>query len=146
MSEDEDVSSGLDAITDAQRRLDDMAVMFYTYTGIIQRDAPPTARVPDELDELPADEAARSELLSKIPDYANDILRASKDMSAAIDRISRELETDHDKRRAALASSDDKSVQAGVQLKDAASAVETLLAELRQAVAHTETEADFVVT
>lgn len=146
MSQEVSDSLPLDAISAAQRKLDDLAVMFYTYTGVIQRDAPPAARVPDEVDELPADEAARADLASKIPEYANDIVRASADMSAAIDRIAKELELDDEKMRASLSCADDDSVQAGLELKKAAEHAESLLGRVRGAMSETEREVDSVLS
>ncbi len=68
-----DAEAEIDSLSQLQRKLDDLGVMFYTYVGIIQRDAPPTARAPDESDEVQNDEAMRKELAEKSPEYAKDI-------------------------------------------------------------------------
>lgn len=60
-------------MTKLQRKIDDIGVMFYTYVGIIQRDAPPAARPPDEADEIPNDAAMVKKLTENTPEYAKDI-------------------------------------------------------------------------
>lgn len=63
----------VDSLTQLQRKIDDIGVMFYTYVGIMQRDAPPVTRPPEEADEVANDEQMRKELAEKAPEYAKDI-------------------------------------------------------------------------
>jgi Sec-independent protein translocase protein TatA len=143
----------VDAVTSAQRRLDELAEMLYTYVGVIQRDAPPSARAPDEADEVAGDDALRADLLAKIPEYARDVVRASGDFSKAIDRIAKDVEAEigdaegetgevgeanAGRQRALLVKAEEASVSAGSQLRHAANGVENLLAQVRDAISKTE--------
>jgi Sec-independent protein translocase protein TatA len=123
----------VDAVTSAQRRLDELAEMLYTYVGVIQRDAPPSARAPDEADEVAGDDALRADLLAKIPEYARDVVRASGDFSKAIDRIAKDVEAE-----IGDVEGEEASVSAGSQLRHAANGVENLLAQVRDAISKTE--------
>lgn len=62
-----------DALTRLQKKMDELGVMFYTYVGIMQRDAPPISRGPNDVKETVADEAKRKELAARAPEYAKDI-------------------------------------------------------------------------
>jgi hypothetical protein len=138
LNETDDVASELDALTETQKRLDDLCVMFYTYIGIIQRDAPPSSRAPDETDEIPGDEASREELRQKIPEFAADILRTSGDIDAAAKRIADEYEADAGDERRILAAADEDSASAGVELSTAGKNLTQLLFRVRDAIYETE--------
>lgn len=73
MDDPQSSEQDVDSLSQLQRKLDDLGVMFYTYVGIMQRDAPPAARPPDENDEIQSDEIMRKELSEKAPEYAKDI-------------------------------------------------------------------------
>ena len=62
-----------DSLSQLQRKIDDIGVMFYTYVGIIQRDAPPTERASDKADSLANNQKLRKELAEKTPEFAKDI-------------------------------------------------------------------------
>lgn len=63
----------MDDLSHLQKKLDEIGVMFYTCVGVMQRDAPPAARAPDEADETANDNAMREELAQKAPDFATQI-------------------------------------------------------------------------
>lgn len=135
-SGDEGVPANEDSLSLLQRKLDDIGQMFYTYIGILQRDAPPVARGPDEADEASADKKARAELEAKVPEYAMDIVQTSKDIDAAIDAIEVELrEVAISGERAALERADTDSRAAGNQLETAATEAKNLLADVRGVIA-----------
>jgi hypothetical protein len=152
--EDRTETVAVDAVTCAQRRLDELAEMLYTYVGVIQRDAPPSARAPDEVEEVPADDALRNELLAKMPEYARDIVRASSDVNRAIDRIAEEVEAeivDEDvareaanscenssRQRALLLKADEESIAAGIGLRNEANRADKLLSQIRDAICQIE--------
>jgi hypothetical protein len=128
----------LDALTEAQKRLDDLSVMFYTYIGILQRDAPPSSRAPDEMDELPADKAVRAELRTKIPEYVSDIVRTSREINTSAQRIADEYEADAGEERSVLAEADADSMSAGTELSTAGKDLTRLLHRVRGAIYETE--------
>jgi hypothetical protein len=136
--EADNVAPEQDPLTETQKRLDDLCVMFYTYLGIIQRDAPPSSRAPDEIDEIPGDEASREELGQKIPEFALDILRTSGDIDAAANRIADEYEVDAGEERRILAAADEDSACAGVELSAAGKNLTQLLCRVREAIHETE--------
>lgn len=62
-----------DPLTQMQKKMDELNVMFYTYAGIMQRDAPPIARSPEESRQIEVDEIKRKQLIARAPEYAQDI-------------------------------------------------------------------------
>ena len=62
-----------DPLTQMQKKMDELNVMFYTYAGIMQRDAPPIARGPEESRQIEVDEIKRKQLVARAPEYAQDI-------------------------------------------------------------------------
>jgi hypothetical protein len=107
--------------------------MFYTYLGIIQRDAPPSSRAPDEIDEIPGDEASREELRQKIPEFVLDILRTSGDVDVTANCIADESEVDAGEEHRILAAAGEDSACAGVELSTAGKSLTQLLCRVRDA-------------
>lgn len=124
-----------DSLTQLQRKLDDLGVMFYTYVGIMQRDAPPEARAPDEADEVANDDAMRKELAEKAPEYAKDVVRTSKEIDELIAKVESDLALAGGDEKAALVTADAESVAAGEGLDEAAAAAAKLLADVRGVIA-----------
>lgn len=124
-----------DSLSLLQRKLDDLGVMFYTYVGIIQRDAPPEARAPDEADELPNDEAMRKELAEKAPEYAKDVVRTSAEIDALIATVEADLALAGGDEREALRMADAESVRMGNGLAEGAEGAQRLLADIRGVIA-----------
>ncbi len=121
-----------DTLTEVQRKLDDIGIMFYTYVGILQRDAPPAARAPDEAEEAGNDAATRAELASKVPDYARDIINTHQELNALIDKL--DVPTP-DVERAELQRANAESLAAAVDLDAASKEAAALLADIRNVVA-----------
>lgn len=129
-----------DAVTAAQRALDALAVSMYTYVGVVQRDAPPASRAPDDQEETPADESARRDLAARAPEYVAEILQASDAVAQSIERVREEVEGDGEQQRKALLEAENASVEAGKKLKHESRAVESLLERVRHAICLTEQE------
>lgn len=121
-----------DTLTEVQRKLDDIGIMFYTYVGILQRDAPPSARAPDEADEIKNDSLARAEIAEKVPDYARDIITTHQELNLLIDKLvvpTPEIE------KSDLERANAESLAAAVDLDAASKEAATLLADIRHVVA-----------
>lgn len=125
-----------DSLSQLQRKLDDIGQMFYTYVGIVQRDAPPSGRGADDGGDQSGDAAQRAELFSKIPDYARDIVQTSKDIDATIDAIEAEMrELPPTAEKPAIERADADSLAAAKQLEEAAVDANRLLADVRDVIA-----------
>jgi hypothetical protein len=130
--------ASIDAVTATQRRLDELAVLMYTYVGVVQRDAPPASRAPEDAEEAAADDAARAALAVRAPEYARDIVRASQAVADAIARVEAEIGDDVDVVRAELAEADRVCVAVGEELKREAGEVDVMLQRVREAISVTE--------
>lgn len=129
-----------DDLTRLQGKLDDLGVMFYTYLGIIQRDAPPTERAPDEADEEAGDEQMREELMTKAPGFAESIVSTSMEIENIIDSIDSRMKMYRGKERELLDTANYESRKAGEDMNEAAEKANKLLASLRQAISARENE------
>lgn len=114
--------------------------MFYTYLGIIQRDAPPVARPPDEADEVANDVVVRKELAEKTPGFAKDIVQCSRDIDGLIDEIEQNMTTIEGKERELLDAANFESVQAGEEMNEAMDDAQKLLSSVREIMVARETE------
>lgn len=128
-----------DAVTAAQRRLDELAVLMYTYVGVVQRDAPPASRAPDETEEEATDAAARLALSARAPEYARDILRASRAVGEALERIDEEVGSTDGGVREGLIKADEEGREVGESMKAEAEKARSLLESVRKTIAATET-------
>lgn len=135
-------AGSVDAVTFAQRRLDELAVLMYTYVGVVQRDAPPAARAPDEADVAREDAAAREMLCQRAPEYAADLVRASTAVGEAVGRVEKEVlaggGADEAAVRERLVRADERCAVVGNEMKAEAARVEVLLGRVREAIAVTE--------
>lgn len=129
-----------DDLTRLQGKLDDLGVMFYTYLGIIQRDAPPTERPPDEADEVASDQKLREELMTKAPGYAESIVATSVAIENIINNIDAKMKMYRGKERELLDTANYESQKAGDAMNEAAEKANKLLTSLRQAISARENE------
>lgn len=130
----------MDDLSRLQKRMENLGVMFYTYLGIIQRDAPPVSRPPDEADETANDEAMRKELAEKTPSFARDIVQCSRDIDALINEIEGKMEDLDGKEREILDTANFESVQAGEEMTEAVDDAQKLLTSVRHIIAAREAE------
>lgn len=130
----------MDDVSRLQGKLDDLGVMFYTYLGIIQRDAPPRERAPDEADETANDRKAREELRQKTPGFAKAIVQTSMEIEKVIDDVDGKLNEYNGKERQLLERADYDSKQTGEQMIQAIDSANKLLSNVRQVIAARETE------
>lgn len=138
--EEKEDLGGLDDLSLLQKSLDELGEKFYTYIGIIQRDAPPISRPPEELDEVAADETARKELLTKTPGFAREIVAGSRAIDALITSIEQKMSTLEGKEESLLESANFESRQAGEEMAEAVDDAQKLLANVRDIIAARETE------
>lgn len=125
-----------DAVTAAQRALDDLAVLMFTYVGVVQRDAPPASRAPDDQEEVAGDEAARSELAARAPEYAAEVLRGGEAVRRAVERVA--LEVEGGREREEMLRAEKESVCAGEGMAEEVGKVESLLERVREVICKTE--------
>lgn len=130
----------IDDVSRLQAKLDDLGVMFYTYLGIIQRDAPPSERPPDEADERTNDQKLRDELREKTPGFAKSIVRTSVEIEKLIDDIQIKMKTHSGRERQLLDTADFQSKQAGKEMIQSVDNATKLLTSIRQAIAVHENE------
>lgn len=131
----------MDDLSRLQKKLDDLGVMFYTYIGILQRDAPPITRAPDETDELPADAKMHDQLSKKAPEYAADIVACSREIDQVISEIDAKMLQQDGKERTLLDNANYESVQAGEEMTEAVDDAQKLLASVRDIITAREGEA-----
>lgn len=141
MAEKEGDDNKADNVSRLQAKLDDLGVMFYTYLGIIQRDAPPSERPPDEAEENGNDEKARAELNEKTPGFAKSIVQTSVEIEKIINDIEVQMKLFTAKERDMLEAADFESRQAGDEMTEAADDASKLLASIRQVIAVRDNEA-----
>lgn len=140
MNEKDDEQEKMDDLSRLQGKLDDLGVMFYTYLGIIQRDAPPSERAPDEADEVANDQKAREELTAKIPGFAKSVVQTSMEFEKIIDEVETKMKSHTGKEREMLDTANYESRQAGDEMTEAAESATKLLSSLRQAISARENE------
>lgn len=138
--EGKDDVGGMDDLSRLQKGLDELGVKFYTYIGILQRDAPPITRPPEEADDMPADEVARKELLAKTPDFARDIVKSSRDLDALITGMEDKMKAFEGKEITLLDSANFDSRQAGEEMSEAVDDAQKLLSSVRDIIAARDTE------
>lgn len=141
MAEKEGDDGKVDNVSRLQAKLDDLGVMFYTYLGIIQRDAPPSERPPDEAEETENDRKARAELDEKTPQFAKSIVQTSVAIEKIINDIEVQMKMFTGKERDMLEAADFESRQAGDEMTEAADEASKLLASIRQVIAVRDNEA-----
>lgn len=136
-----DANNKADNVSRLQAKLDDLGVMFYAYLGMIQHDAPPSERPPDEAEEKGNDEKARAELSEKIPGFAKSIVQTSVEIEKIINDIEVQMKLFAGKERDILEAADFESRQAGDEMTEAADDANKLLASIRQVIAVRDNEA-----
>lgn len=116
-----DLQQSEDNLTKLQVKLNELGEMFYTYLGILQRDAPPRGANKNENAEL---------LARNIPEYAQDIVATSREIDSVIDAVEKDFSAVHDLdthiREANLVSK-----KAGEELITAKNNTNNLLADVR---------------
>lgn len=130
----------MDDLSRLQKRVEDMGVMFYTYLGILQRDAPPTARAPDEKEEMANDEASRKQLANKIPEFAKDIIQCGREIDSLIDHIDGKMKQQEGRERTLLETANFESMQAGDEMEEAVDDAQKLLSSVRDLITARERE------
>lgn len=131
---------GMDDLSRLQKALDELSVQLYTCIGIIQRDAPPIARPPEEADEAAADEVERQKLLAKVPQFARDVVARSRAVDAVITDVEARMKEFEGKERTQLDTANFESRQVGEEMTEAADDAQKLLASVRDIIAARETE------
>lgn len=140
MSEKTTEGVQMDDLSRLQKRIEDMGVMFYTYLGILQRDAPPTARAPDEKEEMARDEASRKQLATKIPEFAKDIVQCGREVDSLIDHIDGKMKQQEGRERTLLETANFESMQAGDEMEEAVDDAQKLLSSVRDLITARERE------
>eukprot|EP00177_Eucheuma_denticulatum_P007196 GFKZ01013089.1.p3 GENE.GFKZ01013089.1~~GFKZ01013089.1.p3 ORF type:complete len:143 (+),score=24.26 GFKZ01013089.1:216-644(+) len=135
-----DESSGLDDLSRLQKRLEDLGTKFCSCIGVLQRDAPPATRPPEESEEIPNDEIMRRQLETKTPEFARDIIQTSRDIDAIITEIEGKMALLQGKERTLLDTANFESLQAGDEMTEAVDDAQKLLTSIRQITAARETE------
>jgi len=130
----------MDDLSRLQKKLDDLGVMFYTYIGILQRDAPPIARAPDETSDLPSDNTKREELAKKAPEYARYIVQCSREIDEEIAEIDGKMKEQDGKERNLLDNANFESMQAGEEMTEAVDDAQKLLSSVRDIITAREGE------
>lgn len=133
-------SGRVDDLSRLQSKLDDLGVMFYTYLGILQRDAPPIQRPPEEADEIPNDDKMRNELREKVPTFARDIINTSREIEMIIADVDKNVRAHAGNERHLLDSANFQSMQAGEEMSDAIDEASKLLTGIRDIIAAREDE------
>lgn len=129
-----------DDLSRLQTKLDDLGVMFYTYLGILQRDAPPTQRPTDEGDQVGSDEQTRKELREKVPTFARDIINTSREIEKIIGDVEKNIHAKAGNERQLLESANFQSIEAGEQLSETVNDASKLLAGIRDIIAAREAD------
>lgn len=132
--------ASLDDLSVLQNRLEDLGVMFYTYLGIIQRDAPPVSRLPDEADEAANDALVRNDLHQKAITFANDVVKCSQHVDALITRVEKKIHAIDGKERQLLDAANFESMQAGEEMIEALDDANKLLNRVRHVMVAREAE------
>lgn len=135
-----DDASGLDDLSRLQKHLEHLGVKFYSCIGVLQRDAPPVSRSPEEAEEATNDEDLRKKLASKTPEFARDIVQTSREIDNLISEIEAKMAALQGKERTLLDTANFESVQAGEEMTEAVDDAQKLLASVRQIIAARETE------
>ena len=130
----------LDNLSRLQKRMEELGVMFYTYLGIIQRDAPPVTRGPEEADEMQNDTVSRAELVAKLPGFAKEIVQCSRDVDTLVDGIEEQMTEIEGKERELLDAANFESAQIGEEMSEAVDDAHKLLESVRQITSARETE------
>lgn len=129
-----------DDLSRLQSKLEGLGVLFYECVGVIQRDAPPTSRSPDEADQIAADNKARALLASKTPQFAQDIVRANREIDALLAEMQSKAAVNNGNERQLLDTANFESVQAGDDMTEAVDDASKLLTSVRNLIAARESE------
>lgn len=135
-----DDATKIDDLSRLQSKLDNLGVMFYTYLGIIQRDAPPKSRPQEEADELVNDAKKRETLKKETPGFAKQIVQASCEIESLISEIDAKVKAHSGKERDLLNNANFESVQAGEEMTEAVDDANKLLSSMRDAISTRESE------
>lgn len=81
-----------DSLTNLQVKLNELGEMFYTYLGILQRDAPPR-NANTSAQSKGSNNPSNAELLASIPEFAQDIVATSREIDAVIDTVEKDFST-----------------------------------------------------
>ena len=136
----EETTVETDDLSQLQKRLDDLGTMFYAYLGILQRDAPPIERTPDEKDEVTRDVTTRTELNNKASEYAKDIIRCHRDITSIITEIDNKVKIHAGRERNLLDTANFESIQAGEEMTEAVDKAQELLTSVRHIISARESE------
>lgn len=129
-----------DHLSILQKKLDDLSVMFYSYIGILQRDAPPHERPPEQKDDIANDATARKQLMDNIPKYASDIVGCTKEINTIINQIDTKMRDQAGRERTLLDTANFESRQAGEEMSEAVDDAHKLLTSVRDLISAREKE------
>lgn len=135
-----DDTSGLDDLSRLQKYLENLGVKFYSCIGVLQQDAPPVTRSPEEAEEVTSDDNMRKQLATKTPEFARDIVQTSRKIDNVITEIEAKMAALQGKERTLLDTANFESVQAGEEMTEAVDNAQKLLANVRQIIAAREIE------
>ncbi|CAN8076071.1 unnamed protein product [Agarophyton chilense] len=130
----------MDDLSRLQKKIEELGVKFYEYIGVLQRDAPPISRAPDEKEELVNDEAARNRLASQIPEFASDIVKCSRDIDALVNAIDSKMKQQEGQKRPLLETANYESNQAGEEMVEAVDDAQKLLTSVQNLITARERE------
>lgn len=120
------IAQSEDNLTKLQVKLNELGEMFYTYLGILQRDAPPRG----VKGKGNTNTNTNTDLLAQIPEYAQDIVATSREIDSIIDTVEKDFSNvttlDADIRAANIVSK-----KAGEELLIEKNQANALLAEVR---------------
>lgn len=136
----EETTIDTDDLSHLQRKLDDLGTMFYAHLGILQRDAPPIERTPEEKDEITTDVTTRTELNNKATEYAKEILQCHRDITSIITQIDNKVKIHAGRERNLLDTANFESIQAGEEMTEAVDKAQELLTSVRHIISARESE------
>jgi len=112
-----------DNLTNLQVKLNELGEMFYTYLGIVQRDAPPRSSSSAKKPEVAAS-------IASIPEYAQDIVATSREIDTIIDAVEKDFSATNTL-DGEIRAANSESKKAGEELVMAKNVANNLLAEVR---------------
>lgn len=131
-----DAPPQMDHLSHLQNKLEDLSVMFYTYIGIIQREAAPINAPQNPTS--PEDPA--QQLAINVPQYARDIITCNRDLAKIIDDIDAKMTAQAGQERNLLNGANFESIQAGGDMSEAVDDAHKLLSSVRDLISAREQE------
>ncbi|KAJ8906535.1 hypothetical protein NDN08_003028 [Rhodosorus marinus] len=133
-----------DSITEFQQKLDEFAVMMYSYIGILQRDALPAGSSDKDVkvEDLKLREDRRKELEQQAVEYATNIVKTAEDVDDTITNIEKEVENTAEGIEIGIREANEVSKQVGVKLKSKSERVRQTMESIRVAFEEIEKQED----